>query len=264
MSTETRTLEEMQARVFERGKQPAQPAGDSAAARLVAEDQRRRERERLARRAEVRQQIKQRAVLIQQVEDLESQLRLLDEKADGLAAEHQSKTAPIQESLTSASGSKRSALLEKLTAANIELEQGLAVVERMRGLLTKQHRETRSSAAALPTENRLAGGDLASPALLAEKHAAECRRQAAQMRVDRAAEMLGRFAPELERMRATRVPESSHGWSKVDSRRALDYETIHTLQLRVDRWRCELTHASQELHASQEALAEITREMCNE
>jgi len=259
-------LDEMAAAVVEREKtSPVAPAaGDSAAARLVAEDQHRRERERLARRAEVRQQIKQRAVLMQQVEDLAAQLRLLDARADGLAAEHQAACEPLQEALASATGSKRSALLEKLTAANIELEQGLAVVERMRGPLTKQHRETRSSAAALPTENRLAGADLASPKLLAEKFAAECRRQAAQMRVDRAAEMLRRFVPELETMRSARVPESSFGWVKSDSRRALDFEAVHRLQLRADRWQCELTHASQEAHAAQEALADLAAQMRTE
>ena len=266
MSDNFLALDEMAAVAYERGDtSPSAPAaGDSAAARLVAEDQHRRERERLARRAEVRQQIKQRAVLMQQVEDLEAQLRELDKRADQAAEKHQAACEPIQRKLESASGTQRTKLLSELTTINLDLERELEVIDRTRNPLIREHRETRSAAAGLPTEQRLAGGDLASPALLAEKHATECRRRAAEMRVDRAAEMLRRFVPELETMRSARVPESSFGWVKSDSRRALDFEAVHRLQLRADRWQCELTHASQEAHAAQEALADLAAQMRTE
>lgn len=256
-------LDEMAAAVGEREKTPpsAPAAGDSAAARLVAEDQHRREKERLARRAAIRQQIAERAELMQAAEDLAAQLRLLDQRADAAAEKHASAAEPLQRKLESASGTQRTKLLSELTTINLDLERELEAINRVRSQLHKEHRETRTAAAGLPTENRLAGADLASPKLLGEKHAGECRRQAAQQRVERAREMLGRFLPELATMRSARVPESSFGWVKSDSRRGLDLETVHQLQLRADRWQCELTDASSEQFAAQQALAEIAAAM---
>jgi len=260
MSTETRTLEEMQARVFERGKQPAQPAGDSAAARLIADDQARREKERLQRRADVRTQIKQRGVLEQRMADLAQQLQLLDVKADGLAAAHQERTGPIQEALSSASGSKRAGLLQKLSEANYELEQGLLVVERMRGPLRKQHTTTRNEYASLPTEARLAGADLASPLLRVEQFVAEQRLAAAEGRIERAREWVGTYDSQLQMASSTPTRPVAYGWIEERGKISLDFERIALLSFRLSKWRAELLDAEHERHECMSELQRINKE----
>lgn len=261
MSTEVKTLGDMAADSTARDKQPGRPGEPVSADRQIAAYFERLEKERLARRAEIRRQIAERDKLMVRVTDLEAELRALDARCDDLAAEHARKCEPLQTKLQAASAAARTKLLAEVTVFNCELEESLQAVRRVRSKVVREHRDVRSAAAGLPTEASLSGADLASPKLLAEKHAGECRRRAAQLRVDRAHEMLRRFVPELEMMRSASVPEHSHGWSKVDSRRGLDYETIHKLQLRVDRWQCELVHASQETHAAEQALAEIAAAM---
>jgi len=264
MSTDTiKSLEQMDAEVGARDKQPAKPEPINAE-RQIAADAARRESERLAKRKEIRAQIKQRAVLMQQVADLESQLRLLDQRADQAAAKHASATSPIQAKLATATGATRAKLLGELTDVNVALERELDAINRTRGPLTKQHRDVRTAAAGLPTEASLSGGDLASPKLLAEKFALEQRLAAAQQRTERARDWASAFERQLALASNTPTRPMMFGWHAVHGKVVLDFDRISLLTFRLAKWRSELTHAAAEQHAAQQALDEITREMIAE
>lgn len=263
MSTETKSLHDMQADLVA-PRAPASVQAPRSADQQITDDQHKREKGRRQRRAAVRQQIKEREKLMQQVADLEAQLKLLDAKADSLAADHEAKTKPIQEALAGATGTKRAALLERLTAANIELEQALDVVNRCRGPLTRQHRETRSEAAKLPTANRLAGEDLAASELRAELFAAQSRLEVAEQRVARATEWVGTYREQLQLASSVPTRPVQYGWTEERGKISLDFERIALLSHRLRKWQCELTHASQEADAAQRAIAEIAAAMIAE
>jgi hypothetical protein len=257
----TTTLSDMAAAVGA-PKEPAKPVKENSAERLIASDAARREAERLDRRKHIRLQIKQREALMQQVEDAESQLRLLDVRADQAAAVHAEKTAPIQQSLAGATGTKRAALLLKLSDANFELEQSLAVVERCREPLLKQHRELRSEAASLPASNALAHHG--SPSTLAEMFAARIRLKHASSRVEAATDQLSFLEPQLDEARRTKYPVSEFGWEKPGRGPQVNFELIASLGRRVREWKCEVTHASAEQFSAMTAIDELTRDMIAE
>jgi len=256
----SQTLEQMAAESGPK-KPPVKPTERaSTAEQLIAADSQRRERERLSKRKEVRQQIKQRAVLMQQVEDLESQLRLLDEKADAAAGEHQAACEPLQEALASATGSKRAKLLAELADANLHLQGRLDVVNRCRGPLLKQHRDVRSAAAGLPTEQRLAGADLASPLLRVEQFVAEQRLAAAEGRIERAREWVGTYDSQLQMASSTPTRPVAYGWIEERGKISLDFERIALLSFRLSKWWAELTDAESERHECMSELQRINKE----
>lgn len=261
MSTEVKTLGDMAADSAARDKQPGRPGEPVSADRQIAAYFERLEKERLARRAEIRRQIAERDKLMVRVSDLEAQLRELDKRADQAAEKHAAAAEPIQRKLESASGTQRTKLLSELTTVNLDLERELEGIGRTRNPLIREHRETRSSAAALPTENRLAGADLASPKLLAEKHAGECRLRMAQARVEHARDQLEVLEPRLEMVSCTKLPVSQFGHTAINKPPQIDFEQLAHLRRRVAWCRCELTHAAAEMHAAQQALAEIAAAM---
>jgi len=253
------TLSDM-ANAIHEPKEPTRPGAPKSAAALIEADAQRREKERRQRRAEVRKQIKERAVLIQQLADLEAELRLCDLKADALAAIHQERTGPIQAGLSTASGTKRAGLLQKLSEANYELEQGLLVVERMRGPLRKQHTTTRNEYASLPTEARLAGADLASPLLRVEQFVAEQRLAAAEGRIERAREWVGTYDSQLQMASSTPTRPVAYGWIEERGKISLDFERIALLSFRLSKWRAELLDAEHERHECMSELQRINKE----
>jgi hypothetical protein len=250
------TLQDMRESIGTKTAPVTPTENESRIARLIAADSAKRERERLAKRKELRQQVAQREVLALQMADVSEQLKLLDAKADALAADHGSQTQPIQQALASAVGARRTGLLGKLSEANYALEQGLAVVERCRGPLVKQHQRVRSEVAGLPTEGALSGGGLASPSLSCEMFAGEKRRAVAQARVELSREQLAQLEPMLAAAKTALVPRTAHGWTEERGKRGIDFETVSLLGHRIRKWKCELTHASAEQH---EAVAEIER-----
>lgn len=260
MNDKVLALDEMDAEVGARDKQPAKPEPINAE-RQIAADAARRESERLAKRKEIRAQIKQRAVLMQQLADLEAELRLCDLKADALAAIHQERTGPIQAGLSTASGTKRAGLLQKLSEANYELEQGLLVVERMRGPLRKQHQNVGLEYAKLPTEQRLCSDDLASPALRAEKFATQQRLAAAEQRVARARDWVAAFDSQLQLASSRPSKPTAFGWTAEHSPARLDFDRIDLLSFRLRKWKAELTAAAQEVDAAQRTLADLAAQM---
>jgi len=266
MNDKILALDEMAAAVGAREKtSPSAPAaGDSAAARLIADDQARRERERLARRAEIRQQIAERGGLERQLADLAQQLQLLDEKADSLAAEHQERTGPIQEALGSAADSKRAGLLQKLYEANYDLEQALAVVERMRRPLRKQHSAIGIEYARLPTEQRLSSEDVAAPELRCELFVTKQRLAAAEQRIERARDWVSTFDRQLSLASSTRVKPMSFGWIAEHAKVGLNCDRISLLTFRLAKWRAELLDAEHERHECLSEMQRISTEMIAE
>lgn len=257
------TLEDMAAAVGT--KQPAPQAAPRSPAEQIAAYMARRERERLAKRAEVREQIKQRAVLLQKMADLDSQIKQLDARADGLAAEHQTLVRPIQQKLESAVGEQRTKWLEKLTAANLELETALAVVDRCRGPLKQEHWQIRNvELGPLPTEQRLAGEDLANPSLLVEKFVIERRLASAQARCEAAADWVNRLEELVQQARTTQVVVDETGWAKVGGKRSLDFAGIHQLSHRLNRWKAESLDAEAEAAACLKEQAELLARMVAE
>ncbi len=236
----------------------------AAAERQIEADQARREQERLTKRREIREQIKQRDKLQGDLALLADQLRELDRRADEAAARHTETTDPIQAKLADASGAQRDKLLMALTEANVQLERELDIIRRVREPLQKQHRITRTNLAQCKTEAFLTGGDVARPSLLAELFACQHRIKAAEARVETARGYLASYEPELEMARTVPMPQHIEGWIREGKTPALDYDRIHALTERVRRWTCELTHASAELHAAQGASREIERDMIDE
>jgi len=264
MSTETRTLEEMQARVFERGKQPAQPAGDSAAARLIADDQARREKERLQRRADLRKQIAERSKLMARVTDLEAELRALDARCDDLAVEHARKCEPLQAKLQAASAAARTKLLAEVTVFNCELEEALQAVRRVRSKVVREHRDVRSAAAGLPTEQQLSGGDLAAPELRCELFVTKQRLAASEQRISRARDWVSAFDRQLSLASSTPARPMMFGWHAEHGKVALDFDRINLLEFRLSKWRAELLDAEHERHECLSEMQRISTEMIAE
>lgn len=256
------TLSDMANAVGERDKTPARTnEAPRPADQQIADDQHRREKERIAARRAIRQQIAERDKLMVRVSDLESQLRLLDQRADAAAEKHAAAAEPIQAALAGAVGAKRAALLEKLTTINLDLERELDVINRARNPMLKQHRETRSAAAGLPTDQRLAGGDVASPALLAEKFALEQRLAAAQQRTERARDWVATFDSQLSLASSRKTKPTAFGWTAEHGKVGLDFDRISLLTFRLAKWRAELTDASSEQFAAQQALADLAVQM---
>jgi chromosome segregation ATPase len=222
------------------------------------------ERQRLERRREIRQQIDQRAGLLQQLSDIESQLRTLDAKADAAAEKHRETTEPLQAKLDGAKGDVRAKLLSQLGEANISLEQSLHVLDRVRGPLKGQWTDTRNKLAALPSENRLCGDDLSSPKLRVEKFVAEKRLAMVQVRIDAAKGYLESYQPALEEAESVKVQASSHGWHRVGGPLNYDFEAIVVLRQRRDRWRAELLDAESEQHDVMKEMDEIASRMIAE
>lgn len=236
----------------------------AAAERQIEADQARREQERLTKRREIRDQIKQRDKLQGDLALLADQLRELDRRADEAAARHTETTEPIQAKLADASGAQRDKLLMALTEANVQLERELDVLKRVRVRVQKRWTDVRSQVAELPTSQRLAGADLASQSNLAERFAADRRIRAAEQRVGQAREHLAALEPLLEAAKTTPVTPSMFGHEVVDGRRQIDLETVHVFSQRAARWRCEAVHAEAELHEAQQTLAELTRDAITE
>jgi len=244
-----------------RDPEPDKPVNVSGA---IAADAQRREAERLNRRKAVREQIRERGVLMQELSDIETQLKMLDAKADTAAAEHATKTAPIQSKLATATGDARTKLLTQLGEANITLETALQVIDRVRGPLRKQWSDTRSKLAGLLTEQRLAGDDLSSPALRVERFVAQKRLAVVQARIESARGRLDEYQPVLRNAKGTAVPESSHGWGRVGGQTNLDFQLIATLTQRIEQWRAELLDAEAEQHDVMTESNEITVRMIAE
>ncbi len=236
----------------------------AAAERQIEADQARREQERLTKRREIREQIKQRDKLQGDLALLADQLRELDRRADEAAARHTEATTPIQEKLATATGKERDKLVAALTEANVTLERELDIIRRVREPLQKQHRVTRTAMAECKTEAFLVGGDVARPSLLAELFACQQRIKAAEARVETARGYLASYEPELEMARTVPVRPSIEGWGQPNAKPVIDLDRVHNLAERVRRWTCELTHASAELHAAQGASREIERDMIDE
>jgi chromosome segregation ATPase len=257
------TLEDMRESLGQPKDAPVAPTeNESRIARLISDDSAKREAERLRKRKELRDRIREREALVLQMADLTEQLKLLDAKADALAADHASQTQPIQEALAAATGPKRSALLGKLTTANIELEQAIAVVNRCRVPLTRQHRDLRNEIAGLPVEGALAG--LGSPATLAEMFSARIRFQHATSRLEAAQDQLSFLEQQLDEARRTKYPVSEFGWEKPGKAPQVNFELIASLDRRVREWKCELVHALQEQHAATAEIDSLTADLIAE
>jgi chromosome segregation ATPase len=256
------TLEDMRAAIGTKTAPVTPTENESRIARLISDDSAKREAERLRKRKELRHLIKEREALVLQLEDTAEQLRLLDQLADQAASDHAEKTAPLQEALAAATGAKRSALLEKLTTANLELEQAIAVVNRCRGPLTRQHRDLRNEIANLPTEGALAG--LGSPATLAEMFSARIRLKHATSRLEAAQDQLGFLEPQWDEARRTKYPVSEFGWEKPGRGPQVNYELAASLDRRVREWKCELVHALQEQHAATAEIDSLTADLIAE
>lgn len=257
-----KTLEDMAAAVNEpkATPKPSEPAGDRVAKHLAGI-----ERQRLEKRREIKAQIKQRDVLAQKMADLEAQILQLNARADGLAVEHRTAVAPIQTKLETATGEARTKLLEKLTAANLELETALGVVNRCREPLQQEHWQIRNvELGPLPTEQRLAGDDLANPSLLVEKFVIERRLASAQARCEAAADWVSRLDELVQQARTTQVVVDETGWAKVGGKRSLDFAGIHQLSHRLNRWKAESLDAEAEAAACLKEQAELLARMVAE
>jgi chromosome segregation ATPase len=190
------TLEDMRESIGTKTAPVTPTEHESRIARLIADDTARRESERLRKRKELRDRIKEREVLSLQLADTAEQLRLLDQRADQAAADHADRTAPIQQKLQSAAGDKRSKLLAELTEANVSLERELDAIGRTRAPLTKQHRDLRNEVANLPTEGALAHHG--EPSTLAEMFSARIRLRVASSRLEAATDQLSFLERQLD------------------------------------------------------------------
>lgn len=264
MNDATLSLQDMDAAVGERRARAPVTDSVSGVDQQLAAYLASRERERQRKRGVIRADIARREGLMAELALLDDQLRQLDARADAAAEQHARTAEPIQVALASASGDKRAKLLGELTDANVQLERELDTLRRVRSPLVKKREATNKELAGCRTEAFLTGADVADPRLLSEAFAANRRLEAAQSRAKRAESMLQDIRPLLRGLKTTKVRPTSHGWQASNQPPNYDYTWLAHLLRRERDWQCELTHASQELHASQEALDEITREMCNE
>ena len=264
MSTEVKTLGDMAADSAARGKQPGRPGEPVSADRQIAAYFERREKERLAKRKVIRAGAQERDRLMQTVTDLESQLRLLDARADAAAEKHQAACEPLQEALASATGSKRAKLLAELADANLHLQERLDVINRARGPLVKKHRDVRTAAAGLPTEQRLSSEDVAAPELRCELFVTKQRLAAAEQRIERARDWVSTFDRQLSLASSTRVKPMSFGWIAEHAKVGLNCDRISLLTFRLAKWRAELLDAEHERHECLSEMQRISTEMIAE
>ena len=261
---EIQTLGDMAADSAARDKQPGRPGEPVSADRQIAAYFERREKERLAKRKVIRAGAQERDRLMQTVTDLEAQLRLLDQRADAAAEKHQAACEPIQAALAGATGAKRAALLEKLTTINLDLERELDVVNRVRGPMLKQHRDVRTAAAGLPTEQQLSGGDLAAPELRCELFVTKQRLAASEQRISRARDWVSAFDRQLSLASSTPARPMMFGWHAEHGKVALDFDRINLLEFRLSKWRAELLDAEHERHECLSEMQRISTEMIAE
>lgn len=245
-------------------KDQSTPEPVSGTEKLIRADSHRREKERLQRRSEIRQDITKREKLVRELSLIDDQLRILDAKADEAANRHQADTEPIQEKLQSADGEKKAKLLSQLTECNVRLETDLDVIRRCRDPLLVKHRETRSGVARCRTAMALSGDGVGSPALLAEMFSCKKRLEAASARVAVAQSQAAYSESELEFYRTTKIVPNSFGHSAIDARPTIDFAAVSVLSQRVSRWRTELLHASQELDEVQRAMSEVEQQLRDE
>ena len=232
---------------------PTKPKPTSAEA-MIAADVARREAERLERRRAIRADISRRAELLRELEAVDGQLRELDRRADSAAADHAAATEPLQRGLQTASGDKRAKLLSQLTDVNLALEDKLHAIGRVRQPLQRRRRDLMNEVALCKTEQFLSGADVASPALSADKFAAEHRLRHAEARVREARDKLAFLEPQLREASTTKVRPSDYGHVAIGKPLAIDLETVSHLSRRVREWTCELLCAEQELHQAAQDL----------
>ena len=261
---EIQTLGDMAADSAARDKQPGRPGEPVSADRQIAAYFERREKERLAKRKVIRAGAQERDRLMQTVTDLESQLRLLDARADAAAEKHQAACEPLQEALASATGSKRAKLLAELADANLHLQERLDVINRARGPLVKKHRDVRTAAAGLPTEQRLSSEDVAAPELRCELFVTKQRLAASEQRISRARDWVSAFDRQLSLASSTPARPMMFGWHAEHGKVALDFDRISLLTFRLAKWRAELLDAEHERHECLSEMQRISTEMIAE
>lgn len=236
----------------------------SAVKRIITKDA---DAERMAKRAEIRQQVAEADAMRRQAKALTEQIEIGEAEVRVLTDEHAKATTPLQAELTKleeqakkalesgkvpdASIDKRRAeLFSQVAAENHKLEKAIEDIRDRFDAVYKKRNELNMAAAAMPTLDRLAAPGIGNPALLLKMFVAKRRLHFGTVRRETATEHLHR----LETEKASLLANPQH-WTDRD---------LSVVNRRIDEWTAELQAANEEIEAAQQVTEKILAELRDE